>query len=297
MEVDWYAALGVERPAEGENEQEVAEPAAAEEQAKTEDEGGNEQEAAEPAAEGNAEEDAPEGGDDGAQQRHAAAEQRRQQQRETIKQQLREEMENKYKQQLQSVLASVGLKKADGTEVSSFEEWEAYAAEQADAKLSRELKAGKLSEDSLRRALLKDPEIAKIVENARAAEQAAKNTQWEQAREKEMAEIRKIDPSVQSIDDIIAGDHGVEFARYIQAGFKADDAYKLATYDSAMQRARSAGQQAARNAAAGKSHMVSTPTGGKPTAVVPQKVAQWYKSLNPGMTDKEIQQAYERDYK
>ena len=282
-EFDWYAALGV---AEGENEQEPAEPAAD----AVEDAAGQGEEVQEPAEPAEAaketEEDLstqsePKGMTP--EERHAAAEQRRAAQREELETKIREAMRKEHEKDVQELLAAMGIKdpENDGKPVTNMEDFRRWQQGQKSRQLRNELKEGRLSPEGLQQALLEAPEIKQMLDDARRTKFAAD-------KELQLAEIRKEDPSIKSLDDIIQSERGGQFAEYVRRGFTYAEAYQMTYRDRAIQRARAAGEQAARNAAAGKAHLVPTKTEHKPPITVPENVRAMYRAMVPGITDEEI---------
>ena len=186
-----------------------------------------------------------------------------------------------------------------------MEDWRAFQAATANAKLANDLKAGRLTPEGLQQALMQSPEIQQILSGAKeaqqraeAAEQRAGAQEFSQRRETELAEIRRMNPAIKSLDDIMAMETGQKFADAVRRGNNYVDAYRLANFDALQRGQRAAGEQAARNAAAGLQHQQRTrQTTGDTPAPVPAGVKAFYKALNPNATDAEISAHYNKTHK
>lgn len=294
-----------EPESEGEKEPEVTEPAS-----DTGSEGGKEQEVAEPAgAEGEdlndtvdsdteqeeqeqeeQEEQKPKA--QTAEARRAAAAKRREQERAAYE----AELTKKFNERLAAAAKGIKLRGGNGTsDIVSLEDLEALAAATAQQKLERELGQGKLSRDSLEQAILNTPGVKEALDAAKAskasaaaAEQLANQSRYQADMAVQLAEIRKIDPGVKSIDDVIRMETGPKFAEYVRRGVSPVEAYKLANHDAIVQKARSAGAQAQRNAAAGKAHMKPAAAGGKAGVEITDAIRANYRRFLPDITDEQI---------
>lgn len=327
---EWWGRLGLSEP-EGGKGQEVTEPAAANSPA---DEGGREQEVTDPVDAGVTEtepEQAPTGGNaEGAgavaqnpsegksqteqkpketnekkpqteEERREQAKLRRERERSELEASIRKEEAGKRDAQVKRILSALGVKDSanGGKAVESYEEFEKLQARQRTAQMQRDLKAGKLTPETLGTAVLETPEIKEVLQAAKdakaAAEEAqgkAKLAQFNANMQTELAEIRKLNPNIQSTDDIVRMETGPEFARLVRTGLRPSEAYKLANFEQLQSSARNAAEQAARNAAAGKSHMQPTPAKGQAQVSVPEDYKQNMRRYNKGITDAEIAKYY-----
>ena len=209
---------------------------------------------------------------------------------------------------LKAMFESAGMvdRYHDNKPITSLEEFNAFqAARQAD-KLNRELQAGRLTPESFQAAVDNSPavrEAREAVERLKAREQAeteaARKAEFDARVKDELAEIHRMDPTVNSVEDILAKDTGGEFARLVREnGLSFIQAYRLANADSiAEAKARAAREGAARNAA-GKGHLrsITSPAGGV-LADVPAETRRIYKDLFPDMTDEQIRRDYARRMK
>nr|DAR37421.1 MAG TPA: hypothetical protein [Caudoviricetes sp.] len=302
-ETNYYELFGVPAPEAGGKEPEAAEPAAqpaeASETAEAEqDEGGKEPEAAEPAeaGEGNpgeAQQNAQEPEKDGqdAETRRKNAAQRRN--REKL------EAEQKGRQDAAAeILRQMGLKDPKtGQPVTTMEEFAAYQQAKMQAKAEQDLKNGKLSPEVLQSVVMASPEMQALLKDAKETKETAEVQDFTARREMELAEIRKLNPEIKTLDDIIRMPTGGDFADLVRKGCSFVQAYKTANFDAIMQKTRAAGEQRARNAAMSQAHIKGTPTRQSEAFVVPKQVKEMYRVFNPGITDEEIAKDYRKNRK
>ncbi len=235
-----------------------------------------------------------------AEERRAQAQRRRQREREELQQQLRAENADAMK----TVFASLGLKTGDGKNVETMEDFEIYQTEQRSRRVQRDLKNGNLTPEALRQAVLDAPEVKQVLQNAQNATAEAQRVQQEAMEAKfsanmqrELAEIRKLNPAIKTTDDIIRMETGPEYARLLRSGLRPSEAYKLANFDSIRDRERSAAEQAARNASASKSHLQGLPNAGKAPLAPPKEYAQQLRRFIPNITEQEIAKYYAKHQK
>lgn len=289
---EYYELFGVPAPEEGENGQSVADSGAADPE-----KGENEQEVAEPVN------NAPEG-EMPAEERHKQAEERRRKEAQKRQEEINDAVNGaleKQRKENEAVLSRVFQRVAlvdrhNGNKpVTTAEEFEAWDRAQRAADLQKDLQDGKLTPEGLQEVLATMPEVKQILDRAQKQEEAAKEAEqragaetFAAKREMELAEIRKINPAIKSLDDIVSMQTGKAFISYVQRGNTFLEAYRLANYDDILASRREAGAQAARNAAAGKSHMQQTAQQGDGGKRVPRNVADMYRLLNPEMSEAEI---------
>lgn len=298
-ETNYYELFGVPAPEAGGNEPDAADPAAQSEDTQEPEgksEGGKEPEVTDPAAEdeGNPGEaqtqDAQEPEKDGqdAETRRKNAAQRRN--REKL------EAEQKGRQDAAAeILRQMGLKDPKtGQPVTTMEEFTAYQQAKMQAKAEQDLKNGKLSPEVLQSVVMASPEMQALLKDAKETKETAEVQDFTARREMELAEIRKLNPEIRTLDDIIRMPTGVDFADLVRKGCSFVQAYKTANFDAIMQKTRAAGEQRARNAAMSQAHIKGTPTNQSEAFVVPQQVKEMYRVFNPDITDEEIARDYRK---
>lgn len=318
---EWWGKLGVTPPEEGAREQEPAEPA----QSTTATEGEKEQEVTEPAqvetAQTESVKEQPAADQTGVQsteaegketkpqteeERKEQARLRRQREQEAREATIRREETEKWDAKFREVFSALGIKDATngGKQVETLEEFEQMLSRQRSAQMQRDLKAGKLTPEALRAAVLDTPEVKEVLQaasDAKAAateaEHRARLAQYNASMQSELAEIRKLNPAIKTTDDIIRMETGAEYARLLRTGLRPSEAYKLANFEQIQNSSRSAAEQAARNAAAGKSHLQPTPTNGQQPLTVPEEYKRNMRRFNEGITDEEITKYYAESQK
>lgn len=217
---------------------------------------------------------------------------------------LRTERE-KHDADVKAMFADAGMvdRYHDNKPITSMDEFREFQKARSADKLTRDLQGGRLTPESLQAAVDASPAVqaAKAaVERLEAREQAQNEAtvkaEFEQRVKEELAEIHSMDPSVNTLEDILALPTGNAFAGYVQEnGLSFLAAFKLANADRmAEARARAAREGAARNAGS-KGHLRSIvgPAGGVATDV-PKAVLQLYRDLRPDMTMEQIRQDYAR---
>lgn len=185
------------------------------------------------------------------------------------------------------------------TTLEEFNEWQSRS--QAD-RLSRQLKDGSLTPETFRQAVDDSPalrEAREIVDRLKAEEERRNQEQvrarFEQQVADEMAEIRKLNPSVSSLQDVLNLPTGREFARLVQErGMSYLEAFQLANMEQIMQARSAVAAEGAARQQHGKDHLrTMTGTAGAPIDV-PQETVAMYRELRPEMTMDEIRRDYAR---
>lgn len=310
-----YTALGLTAG----NEQESGEPAASEETVEAQESEQPDEatvasdgpEKAEDTSENGAGEDdaAPaadtrgtEAGQSPEERRENAARRRRAEQQEAIDravEQARQEERDAAQKNLSEFFSTANLKNtitgAPITTMDEFREWKsAYDA----AKLQKDLKAGKLTPEALDVAISANPTVKRAEEIIRQNEEArrAQERQAAQARvDADIQEIHKLDPSINSVQDLINMPNSKEFYSLVKRGNSFLDAYRLANFDKlTAARAEQARQQAMNNARS-KDHLRPT-TGQQGTGAVsvPADEMAMFRAINPGATEAQIQAYYNK---
>lgn len=137
-------------------------------------------------------------------------------------------------------------------------------------------------------ALRNNPDI---IEAKRIAEQN-RIAESRKIFESQMAEIKKLDGSINSIEDIKAMPQFNEFDNLVRRGYSLTDAYKLVNFDKLSSAKNESIRQATVNNIESKSHLAGNKGGAGSGVVVPRDVADMYREFNPGITDEEIYKDY-----
>lgn len=283
MDMDFFDLF--KKTDEGENEQEVAEPA--DEVDEEEAEGGKEQEVAEPAGESEAEQ-TPE-------QRRENAARRRRAEAQAAVDAARAEEQRKASEREVALIKSLGIRNPyDGNKlIQTREEYDAYVRERDAKALERELSSGKLSPETLGRVI--DQRIAERDKPAEVKPEAKAEESPNMAelnRQYEM--LREIDPNAPSLEELGAN---AEFIKAMEQTGHLVRAYQqinaAAQQDSA--KARAVAQERQRNT--GKDHLRSTSSKGNGAVVVTAEMRRAYRMFHPGITDEDIRRYEEKNKK
>lgn len=264
-----YGALfgpeGTEAEGAGENEQTAAESAVTEDTTDTE---GTEEETEEETADASG--DAGEGGQStgGKAQtpeensRYAAARRKAEAERDLAVQKAREETREEMKRELEESIRALGLKSPS-------------AKEPAAAMLAERAERAKLAEQA------EQAERAKLAQRAMAERAMAEI-------ERQIGEIRELDPSITSLADLKKMDSYGRFYELVKRGNTLTDAFRLVNMDRLTAKAGEAAKQAALNQVASKAHLDRTVTRGAGSVTVPADVIAEYRAFNPDAADAEI---------
>lgn len=319
-----YEALGLSPEGEGGKEQEVADPDSTAQQPTGT--GAKEQETAEPAAEGSNDTAGTETGGEEAegnealteeQRRNNAAQRRRAEQQAAVDKALEKERA-KFKAEWDTFFQKAQLKNTlTGQPIKTREEFDAWHSAFETAKLERDLKSGKLSPETLSKAISESPEMKQIralleqngnrngydssapLRSAQDDKSGAEASAYAKAQmDRQIAEIHKIDPTINTIADLLKMDRAKEFYKYVMKGNSFTDAYYLAYREKLEQRTAEAAKAQSLSAARSKDHLKATnETRGTGAVDVPPEVMEQYRYLNPGKSDKEIREHYNRTYR
>ena len=172
-------------------------------------------------------------------------------------------------------------------------DYDAYREKVEADRRAKVLKKTGMSEEEFAKFVADQPEVKEQLEQAKAArEQAARAAVSEQMRQ-----IHELDPSINNVEDLAKMPNYSTFYKLVKVNrLNFVQAYQLANMDKLTTRATAASRQAAINSAQSKSHLEPTKSHGKPveTVVVPPEVVQYYRALNPKITDAEMKADYGR---
>ena len=126
------------------------------------------------------------------------------------------------------------------------------------------------------------------------APEAAADPRAEGLVREQIARIAALDPDIRGVEDLLNMEQKEAFRAYLRRGCDFYDAYRLACFDKLMERARASASQQARNAMSGKRHLQATTARTVGALSVPAEEMALYRALNPGMSDGEIQNHYNK---
>lgn len=306
MEIDYEALFGV-GSSQGAEGQDVAEPA--ENQEAPADAGAEGQEVAEPAEADSQEQAVAEkaaGDQDGLNQeqagqsaeenaRYAAARRKAEQERDAAIERARADAKAEAQRVLDDAFRGSGLVNPYTKQpITSKAEFDAYKQAFEQDQRAKILKRSGMNEAQFDAFIQSIPEVRR----AKEAETAANRARAEMKVEAQMAEIRKLNPNIQTVRDLAGMETYPKLYEMVQRGYDLADAYRLANFTELSKREAGAARQSAINAVKSKSHLAPVAErSGTAEIVVPEETKQLYRQLNPGVTDDEIKRHYAKSHK
>ncbi len=197
----------------------------------------------------------------------------------------REKTGKAHKEELEAIFAGAGLvdRYHDNKPVTNMEEFKAWQEAQKTERLNRELKEGRLTPETLQDAIENSPTVQGLREKP-----AEQKPDMEKIIRHELEEIKKLDPSISSINDITNLPTGKEFRDLVNRGnISFLEAFKIANFER-IQTIRAAAQRQAAKNAESKSHMKGITASAKDGAEVSDREMKIYKTMCPWMSDDEI---------
>ena len=307
-EASLMAAFGLADPGQGAQEQEPADPAAEGTPAEPQT-GAQEQDVADP-AEGPAEPEDEDGdpADEGsepqadsgkkplsqAERRANAARRRQQEQQAAIDKAVAAAVQaeqQKHDQTMTQFFRDANLKNTiTGKPITSMDEFRQWQEAFAQKKAEQAMKTGKMTPEVLNDMISRHP----VVQQAQAViDQHAKETQ-RQRLDAEMAEIRKLNPAVATVGDLLKLPCADSFRENIKKGMGLYDAYRLADFDRLQASRAEAAKQQAMNNARGKDHLSPVGSRGPGAESVPPEQMKIFRMMMPDKTDAQIQAYYNK---
>ena len=294
-EIDYYEALGVTRPEEAREE--------APETAEAPETGAQTPKAQEGPEDAHPEEEAqgaPETAEKGQSReenaKYAAARRKAEQERDAAIAQAKADAAR----EMDAFIAGMGLKNPyTGKPIQTRAEYDEYRSAHAEQQRERFKQKQGMTDEEYQDMIAGLPEVQAAEEKAAKAEQANeeyRRAQMQAQLEREIAQIAAIDPTVKSLDDLVRLENYPQIYERVNQGMSIYDAWRLENMDAILEAGRKgAAQQAAVNQA-GKDHLRATKgrgTGGQMKSV-PAEEMDMYRALNPGVTDQEITEHYNR---
>jgi len=235
--------------------------------------------------------------------REHAARRRQQETQEAIQaavQQALQQREQEYAEQQELFFRQAGLVNPFTKEpITNMDEFRAWREEQDNQRLQRELQSGKLTKETLDELIDKHPAVQAARQRQAQQEQqvqAQREEAFRQSVEQQLAEIRKTDPSITKLSDILEKPYGTAFYEAVKRGNNFADAFYLATRGQEQEQIAEAARQSAIKNIAGKNHLKPTSFGGKAGATVTADERKMYKLFNPNASDEAIQK-YQNKYR
>lgn len=112
---------------------------------------------------------------------------------------------------------------------------------------------------------------------------------------RQLAEIRALDPKMESLSDILRLDTAEAFRSYVRRGLDWKDAFLLANRERLL--VSTAEQEELRRRKAGKAHLQPDRSRGEGAVSVPAPELRLYRELLPGLSEAEYRKHYNMDKK
>lgn len=173
-----------------------------------------------------------------------------------------------------------------GQPIRTKADFDAYEAQFQQDKMQQ---AG-VTPEMIQQEVMRNPLVQQLIQSNQQMQMQQGKAQFEAG----LAEIAKLDPSIQSFDDLMKSPVFTEFDRLYRASGDMVSAFKAANYDAMAQNRFDAGAQAQRNSAAGKQHLAPINGGAGESLTVPGDVLDVYKSMFPEMTEAQILEDYKK---
>lgn len=224
--------------------------------------------------------------------RYAAARRKAEAERDLAVQKAREETREEMKRELEESIRALGLKNPYTQQpIVDKAGLDAYKQQFDIDRQARFAKKAGMNDDEFKKFVSELPEVKEARAKAAQAEEAQRAVQAERAKaeiDKQLGEIREIDPSITSLEDLRKMENYDRFYELVKRGNTLTDAYKLVNMDKLTAKSSEAAKQAALNQVASKSHLDRTVTRGAGAVTVPADIVAQYRQFNPDATDAEI---------
>lgn len=112
---------------------------------------------------------------------------------------------------------------------------------------------------------------------------------------RQLAEIRALDPRMESLSDILKLPSAEAFRSYVRRGLDWKDAFLLANRERLL--ADAAERESLRRQRAGKAHLRPSVSQGEGAVSVPAPELRFYQELLPGLSEAEYRRHYNADRK
>lgn len=179
-----------------------------------------------------------------------------------------------------------------GKQITSEADYFAALDAQSQLQMERTLREKGLDPNLIAQAVAQDP----TVRQAKAVLQNTQKLEAERQLQSDVAEISKIDPSIQNVGDLTKNASFPLVMKLVsENGLSVYDAYKIANFDALSARRAEAERQAAINRAKSKDHLESANSLSSPddkTVQIPSSQLQKWRDAYPGLTDAELTAKY-----
>ena len=195
---------------------------------------------------------------------------------------------------------SAGLKNTiTGEPIATKEQFDEWSKSFKQQKLESDLKAGKLTQESLNEAISENPVVKRAAEIVAAHEReqaAAEQEKMQRAIDEQIKKIHALEPEVNGVEDLLKLPESEEFYARVKSGMSFYDAYLISTRERREKALAEAARAQALTGQRGKDHLTgaaaSRGAGGK---VVTSEELASFRIFNPTATDEEIRAWIEKN--
>ena len=195
---------------------------------------------------------------------------------------------------------SAGLKNTiTGEPITTKEQFDEWSKSFKQQKLESDLKAGKLTQESLNEAISENPVVKQAAEIVAAHEReqaAAEQEKMQRAIDEQIKKIHALEPEVNGVEDLLKLPESEEFYARVKSGMSFYDAYLISTRERREKALAEAARAQALTGQRGKDHLTgaaaSRGAGGK---VVTSEELASFRIFNPTATDEEIRAWIEKN--
>ena len=195
---------------------------------------------------------------------------------------------------------SAGLKNTiTGEPIATKEQFDEWSKSFKQQKLESDLKAGKLTQESLNEAISENPVVKQAAEIVAAHEReqaAAEQEKMQRAIDEQIKKIHALEPDVNGVEDLLKLPESEEFYARVKSGMSFYDAYLISTRERREKALAEAARAQALTGQRGKDHLTgaaaSRGAGGK---VVTSEELASFRIFNPTATDEEIRAWIEKN--
>lgn len=195
---------------------------------------------------------------------------------------------------------SAGLKNTiTGEPIATKEQFDEWSKSFKQQKLESDLKAGKLTQESLNEAISENPVVKRAAEIVAAHEReqaTAEQEKMQRAIDEQIKKIHALEPEVNGVEDLLKLPESEEFYARVKSGMSFYDAYLISTRERREKALAEAARAQALTGQRGKDHLTgaaaSRGAGGK---VVTSEELASFRIFNPTATDEEIRTWIEKN--
>lgn len=209
----------------------------------------------------------------------------------------RAQEQERFEARMKDLFQRAGLKNTiTGEPITNMEQFDSWHQQFQQARLQRELKAGKLTPEGLASAIGEHPIVKQAQELIQQDADRRKQQENREARaniDAEIAQIHELDASISTLEDLTKAPYWPQLYQLTRKGYSIKDAHFLLNYERLEKAKLEAAKQQGMNNARSKDHMtgVNTPRGGGAVSVPHAEMAM-FRLLNPTASDAEIQAFY-----